>query len=86
MNAMDRLARWPITMVVLAGLLAGGYGCRPTDRSDPEAAASITIYSGRSERLIGPLLDRFAEQNGIQVNVRYAGSSELLATQFGVGP
>ncbi len=67
-------------MVVLAGLLAGGYGCRPTDRSDPEAAASITIYSGRSERLIGPILDRFAEQTGIQVNVRYAGSSELLAT------
>jgi len=37
----------------------------------------LTIYSGRSQDLITPLLDRFAEESGIDVEVRYAGSVEL---------
>jgi len=38
---------------------------------------TITIYSGRSQDLITPLLDRFADETGIDVEVRYAGSVEL---------
>ncbi len=41
---------------------------------------SITVYSGRSEELIGPILERFEAQSGIDVNVRYGGTAELLAT------
>ena len=41
---------------------------------------SITVYSGRSQELIGPILERFAEQSGIDVKVKYAGSAELAAT------
>ncbi len=41
---------------------------------------SITVYSGRNEKLIGPLLDRFSSSTGIEINVRYADTSQLTAT------
>ena len=40
---------------------------------------SLTVYSGRSAELIGPLLERFADEQGVDVEVRYAGTSELAA-------
>ena len=40
-------------------------------------ARTITIYSGRSQNLIEPLLDQFAEQSGFDVRVRYGDSAEL---------
>ncbi len=47
-----------------------GWAC-----SDEEK--TITVYSGRSQNLIGPLLERFAEETGIEVEVRYGGSTDL---------
>jgi iron(III) transport system substrate-binding protein len=35
------------------------------------------VYSGRSEELVGPILERFEEATGIDAEVRYAGTSEL---------
>jgi iron(III) transport system substrate-binding protein len=40
----------------------------------------VVVYSGRSEELVGPILARFEEATGIDVEVRYAGTSELAAT------
>ena len=39
----------------------------------------LTIYSGRSPELIGPLLERFAEDTGIDVGVRYGSTAQLAA-------
>jgi iron(III) transport system substrate-binding protein len=37
----------------------------------------LTVYSGRTENLIGPLLEQFAEDTGIGVDVRYGQSADL---------
>src|SRR5690606_5554498 len=44
-------------------------GCAGEDR--------LTIYSGRSEDIIEPLLVEFAEETGIDIDVRYGDSTDL---------
>jgi len=38
---------------------------------------ALTIYSGRTENLIGPLLERFSEESGVAIDVRYGDSADL---------
>jgi iron(III) transport system substrate-binding protein len=47
---------------------------------DGEASGeSITLYTGRNTELVGPLLEQFTEETGIEVEVRDGGSAELAA-------
>ena len=46
----------------------------------PSPAQSLIIYSGRSEELVGPIIDQFKNATRIDAKVRYAGTSELAAT------
>jgi iron(III) transport system substrate-binding protein len=45
----------------------------------------LVVYSGRSEELVAPLLEGFTTQTGVELDVRYAGSSELAATLLAEG-
>lgn len=81
--------RLPAVVAALA-VLAAACGDDATDRRLDGTAAGIyaevcvsrtgetvTIYSGRTENLIEPVLDAFACETGIDVAVRFAGSTEL---------
>ena len=46
----------------------------------PEATTTLTVYSGRDERFVGPIYRRFTETTGIELRVRYGDSASLAAT------
>lgn len=48
--------------------------------SAAHAAESLTVYSGRNEKLVGPLYKAFQAKTGIEVKVRYGETPQLAAT------
>lgn len=67
-------------LAAMVGLLLAA--CIPvlSDSHSAEDAKELTIYSGRNENLVDPLLKRYQEMSGVTVNVRYGGTAELAAT------
>ena len=68
---------------VLVGLLALG-ACRSeapatATPSAADADGPLVIYSGRKDVLVGPLVERFERETGIDVEVKYGTDAELLA-------
>lgn len=46
----------------------------------PDDPGDLVIYSGRGESLVGEIIERFEEQTGINVKVRYGSTSALALT------
>ena len=45
--------------------------------ASPEDAGDLVIYSGRGESLVGALIERFEQQTGINVKVRYGNTAAM---------
>ena len=82
----------PVAVVALLALVAALALAACSSEADTESAAAesseaepafnedpgeITVYSGRSESLVGALLEQFEADTGIRVKVRYAGTAQL---------
>src|SRR6188472_2924965 len=86
----DRISRRRLVKVAGGSLIVAGAATRPgralatiepegTPSSSPVAGASLTIYSGRAESLVGPLLKEIEEDTGLKLDVRYGNTAELAA-------
>jgi iron(III) transport system substrate-binding protein len=51
----------------------------PEDVEVADAEGPLVIYSGRRDVLVGPLVARFEEATGLDVEVRYGTDAELMA-------
>lgn len=85
MSRITRL-RSAILLPVAAILFAA---CVPIQAPDSSSAApvdaatssnTVVIYSGRSESLVGPLIEQFEAATGIDAEVRYGSTPEIAAT------
>ena len=68
---MKKLAAAALAATVTALAVAGGAATAPAQ------GTSLTIYSGREEKLVKPIMDRFTRDTGIELKVRYASSTSL---------
>ncbi|MBL91374.1 MAG: iron ABC transporter substrate-binding protein [Myxococcales bacterium] len=83
------LRRVPLLGIILALAACSKNETKPIKEPTDAVAAtkneqrdSITLYSGRSQVLIEPLLTEFTQRTGIKVDVRYDKSTQNLATRL----
>ena len=86
----DRISRRTLAKLAGGSLIVAGAATRPgralatiepegTPSSSPVAGASLTIYSGRSESLVGALIPEIEAATGLKLDVRYGNTAELAA-------
>ena len=74
--ALSRMAAL-VALLALAPALVAACGSFGSGESD---GGALVIYSGRSESLVAPVIQRFRDASGLDVRVKYGGSSEIAAT------
>lgn len=62
-----------IGLIVLVLIAAGGY----LGISAVNEPSTLTLYSGRGESMVRPMIERFESRTGINVDVRYGDTAQL---------
>ncbi|MCK0174608.1 MULTISPECIES: iron ABC transporter substrate-binding protein [Mycobacteriaceae] len=72
---------WPsiVRVIGVAAAAATALSLSSCSDSGGEDESKLVVYSGRSEELIAPLIEKFSSETGIEVEARYANSGELAA-------
>ena len=65
--------------IALVATVLAGLGLTACGSEDKPGDKSITVYSGRAEALVKPVLDDFQRATGITVNVRYGDTAAMAA-------
>jgi iron(III) transport system substrate-binding protein len=72
----------PKTLLFLlaAAALALGLAACGGDEAGGSSEDEVVVYSGRNQDLVGELLERYQEDTGEQLSIRYGDSADLAAT------
>jgi iron(III) transport system substrate-binding protein len=64
--------RWIVGVLAALALMGPALGACTSGGED-----RLVVYSGRTENLVGPLLEDFSEETGVHIDVRYGDSANL---------
>jgi len=67
------------TVFICIFILVGCVAVQSDNEEASEETTTLTIYSGRNENLVGPLLEMYNEQSDTTIEVRYGGTAEMAS-------